>query len=256
MYNIAPELSLLPQGAPVAKPISSETGMSDGAAMSAGLVLALAEIDRLKSELKQTNEKLVIYELDSHIAGGAGGTDQSNDWQSEIDGWINVDQDESLASNPLLNQEINRILSQGIDELTGEIAARNLTLLVNLAESPLIAAGEEQPIIMILNRLLENIFKGTPQDGVINISTQPIEQQGQSCASIELSSLFPELVNGDNSRADQDLVDTGQAVMQAESLLEEINEMAVNLNGSFNLESIPGRSTTYKLVLPVKSQAG
>ena len=73
---------------------TNETGMSDGAPMNAKLILALAEIDRLKTELKQTNEKLVIYELDSQIAEGAGGTDQSNDWQSEIDGWINVDQDE------------------------------------------------------------------------------------------------------------------------------------------------------------------
>ncbi len=247
---IAPVVNQLPPGTPVLEPGANE------ASMNASLILALAEIDRLKNELNQSNEKLVIYELDSQIAEGPGGTDQSNDWQSEIDGWINVDSDESLASNPLPNPEINRILSRGIDELSGEIAGRNLTLLVNLAESPLVAAGEEQPINLMLNRLLQNIFKLTPQDGVISISTQPTELEGQSGAAIEMSSHFPESETGDNSRPDKDLVSTGQADEHTQSFLDEINEMAVNLNINFLCESIPGSSTTYKLALPVKPQAG
>ena len=253
--QIIPDVIQLPPGAVVVETSTNETGMGGSAPMNAGLILALAEIDRLKTELKQTNEKLVIYELDSQIAEGAGGSNRSNDWQKEIDGWINVDQDGTQAPTPFLTPEINQILSRGIDELTGEITARNLTLLINLAESPQVAAGEEHQIVTILNKLLHSIFKLTPQDGVVNITTQPAEQDGQSCAAIEMSSIYPGSETSENTPMDHDYETSGQAHPQMESFLDEMNEMAVNLKGIFNFESIPGRSITYKLILPVESQA-
>ena len=110
-------------------------------------------------------------------------------------------------------------------------------------------------IITILNRLLQSIFKLTPQGGVIYISTQPADQNGEFRAAIEMSSIYPESETSHNTPGDHDFETSSQAHGQLEGFLDEMKEMAVSLKGIFNLESIPGRSITYKLFLPVESRA-
>jgi signal transduction histidine kinase len=155
--------------------------------------------------------------------------------------------------------DVNTVVEEVITAARSDIAARDHTLQVDLAEGLPLAWGDRQRLAQVLTHLLSNACRYTPQGGTIRIATDrcddPDQGAGHLCVTVSDTGigLTPEEIASLDKffRADHDFVQqqagSGLGVPIARGLV------ALH-GGDFLVESEPECGSTFSFTVPLAGQ--
>jgi two-component system phosphate regulon sensor histidine kinase PhoR len=133
----------------------------------------------------------------------------------------------------------------------GEVAARKrITLALELPEDACTVQADEESLRQILDNLLDNACKYTPEGGKVwaRIVRRPgelrfeVEDTGIGIEPADQARVFERFYRVDKARS-RDLGGTGLG-------LSIVKHLASSLGGTVSLESTPGRGSTFRVHFP------
>jgi len=133
----------------------------------------------------------------------------------------------------------------------GEVAARKrITLVAELPAQDCTVQADEESLRQILDNLLDNAFKYTPEGGKVRarILRRPgelrfeVEDSGIGIEPADQARVFERFYRVDKARS-RDLGGTGLG-------LSIVKHLASSLGGSVSLDSTPGRGSTFRVHFP------
>ena len=147
---------------------------------------------------------------------------------------------------------LNSLVQESLDTFKGAVAEKRQKVELELAEpGPLIVATPLQ-IRQMIDNLLENAFKYTPEDGVVKLSTEmsdgqailKVSDSGIGIPAGDLSHVFEKFYRASNVTGE--MIGTGLGL----SIVRSVAELH---NGRVWAESPPGKGATFYVVLPLST---
>ena len=199
------------------------------------LLKQVREPDKQESQLKKINDQTQL--LEKYI--------------QDILTISRLDHTQSLVPDAMTAVNLNTLIHKVEDELRPSAERKNLKtrldLDVNLPSIP----GDEDELYRAMINLLENAFNYTPDGGMVSIATfwqdhyvvAKVSDTGIGISEAELPHIFERFYRSANAKA---------SVKSGSGLGLAIVKRVIDLHhGSIEVESIPGKSTTFAVRLPV-----
>ncbi len=145
---------------------------------------------------------------------------------------------------------LNQLVELSLDGFTKQIAEKNFTVECRLSpDAPLVYANPVQ-VRQMLDKLIDNALKYTPNAGKITLTTQTEEQQvilqvqdtGKGIPSIDLPYIFDKFYRGSNVA--HEVSGTGLGLAIVKSIVE-------NHRGRIWVNSTAGNGAAFTVVLPL-----
>ena len=169
---------------------------------------------------------------------------------------IMMEEEKNLQPEPV---ELGSIIDASINETSGQLRSKNISLGVDIPEVLPILDGNREALQKILTHLLQNAGTVTPIEGSINlriaVDETKIDQPqlvievidgGGGIPPEELPHIFSRKYRVDNPVI-QGLGDTSIGLSIVKSLVEAHG-------GTIKVDSLLGESTTFTVILPIQSQ--
>ncbi len=149
--------------------------------------------------------------------------------------------------------EVREIIEQARDSSLGQIEERSHTLHIDLPPDLPNIRADPQRLMQIMNNLLSNAYKYTPNGGTITISCRrtpdgdhveiAVSDTGIGMTAQELEKLGKKFWRADNEHVTAQR-GTGLGFAITKSLIEL-------MDGELSIESTPGKGSTFAFTLPV-----
>jgi signal transduction histidine kinase len=152
--------------------------------------------------------------------------------------------------------DLGKVIDQAIVDTSSQMRERNITLRVDLPDELPQMQADQDALQQILIHLLQNASAVTPREGTINLRVHVQEDKpGEPCLFLQVTDHGGGIAKEDISRvfarryrADNPLVqgvgDTGVGLSITKTLTEA-------LGGHIWVESDPGQSSTFSVLLPI-----
>ena len=132
---------------------------------------------------------------------------------------------------------------------------KRIQLHIRVPDRPMWITGDMEGLCLVTSNLVGNALKYTPQEGEVTVSLsqegdQPILELEDSGIGIEarhLDRIFERFYRVDTARS-RELGGTGLG-------LSIVKRVVLAHNGTVSVESIPGRGSTFKVLLPVSGNS-
>jgi len=146
---------------------------------------------------------------------------------------------------------LDQIIQYSVDVFKKRIAEKGHKLEIDLPTPYPPLYGNPVQMRQMIDHMLENAIKYTPNDGVIKISSQVEEHQvilqfgdsGMGIPALDLPYIFDKFYRASN--ASGDVSGTGLGLAIVKSIVE-------NHDGRIWVDSQPGKGTTFTIVLPLR----
>jgi signal transduction histidine kinase/DNA-binding response OmpR family regulator len=149
---------------------------------------------------------------------------------------------------------LNTLVQESLEIFKGVAADKNQKVEMELADPPPVILATELQIRQMIDNLLENAFKYTPDGGVVKLSTETADGQailkvsdsGMGIPANDLPHVFEKFYRASNVTGD--MIGTGLGL----SIVRSVAELH---NGRVWAESPQGKGTTFFVVLPLCTSA-
>jgi PAS domain S-box-containing protein len=162
-----------------------------------------------------------------------------------------LDHTESLINDSVAAVNLNTLIQRVEDELRPSAEKKNLRTVLNLDINMPTVLGDEDELYRAMINLVENAFNYTPEGGMVAIDTfkdeyhavAKVSDTGIGISEAELPHIFDRFYRSEQAKAD---VKSGSGLGLA------IVKRVIDLHrGTIEVESIPGKGTTFAVRLPV-----
>jgi len=197
---------------------------------------------------------LIRLEIESLVSGLQSPDDAQQYLNQEIDTLSNLLNDLIFLANERSSQTV-KIVPININNLVVQTTQRfdvtsEQTMILKTPDSPIILESNPVLIERALSNLISNAIRYTPDDGEIIVSVDQRDTQVEICirdtgigiAQEHLSHIFERFYRVDEAR---------QTATGGRGLgLSICKEIVQQLNGSIQVESVLGKGSTFKMILP------
>lgn len=149
------------------------------------------------------------------------------------------------------------VVQKAVDMFRGVAESRNLTLSAKIS-GPVVVRGHTTHVRQVVNNLLDNAIKYTPDEGRIQVSLSrdagsakavlAIEDTGIGIAAADLPHVFDRFFRADRSRSRQGSQGTGLGLSICRAVVS-------SHGGTLTCESMPDKGTTMRVQLPCNENA-
>ena len=148
-----------------------------------------------------------------------------------------------------------RVASSCIADWESRARDANITLRDDIAQSDLSVLANEESLLQILNNLIDNAFKYTPEGGTITLSCRQEDDEavinvtdtGIGIDPIHHDRLFERFYRVDKARS-RELGGTGLG-------LAIVKHLCNVMDGNVDIESTPGEGSTFRVQIPLANLA-
>ena len=152
----------------------------------------------------------------------------------------------------IANIDINQLCRQSVNDLRAQATQRNVELLLDVDDKPLIAKAEGNGVTTIINNLISNAIHYTPADGRVELRTRhngewveiEVTDTGIGISPEHQARVFERFYRVDKARSrDEGGTGLGLAI---------VKHLTQAFNGQVELESQIGKGSTFRILLPAK----
>jgi two-component system phosphate regulon sensor histidine kinase PhoR len=157
-------------------------------------------------------------------------------------------EDDAIERRPV---DLRRTLSECAHRHMPGTGGRNLSLEAVLPESPVMVFGDEESLRQVVDNLLDNALKYTPEGGRVELrltvedglATIEVEDTGIGIDAGHLDRIFERFYRVDKARS-RELGGTGLG-------LSIVKHIVGSHGGRVSVRSDPGRGSTFRVALPI-----